>query len=61
MDSLTAGAMGFCRQSIPHSAGLGTSVAPTVTTKKPFLLTESLSDLVDEGQAKSSHWREEVC
>lgn len=53
--------MGFCRQSIPHSAGLGTSVAPTVTTKKPFLLTESLSDLVDEGQAKSSHWREEVC
>ena len=58
--SLMAGVKGFCRQSILHAAGLGTAVAPAATTKKPFLITESLSDLVDKGQAKSSHWREEV-
>lgn len=54
--SLVAGARGFRRQSIPRSAGLDTSVAPTAPTKKLFLLTESLSDGVEKGQAKSSHW-----
>lgn len=39
--SLPAGGKGFCRQSIPRSAGLGTSVALTATTKKPFLLMEA--------------------
>lgn len=61
-DGLTDGrSEGFLQAERPLLCWQGTSGAPSAKSKKPFFLTGSLSDPEDKGEAKPSHWREEVC